>query len=188
MDAEKLSRLVQAAAYGDDRAWETLVEHFSGLIWSVAGAYGLTRADAADVTQVTWLRLVEHLGRLKDPSRLAAWLVTTTRRECLRRLRTANREVPASDDYRLESLGSEGPSPESLILRTERAVQIWRAFRQLDSRCQELLRALLLAHPALSYEEVAEAFGIPTGSIGPTRGRCLDQLRRKLGSGVSTAT
>jgi RNA polymerase sigma factor (sigma-70 family) len=188
MDAEELNSLVQAAADGDDRAWETLVEHFSGLIWSVAGAYGFARSEAADVTQVSWLRLVEHLGRLKDPSRLGAWLVTTTRRECLRRLRAGHYEVPASDDQRFETLRSDVPSPESLVLKTERAVLIWRAFRQLDSRCQELLRALLLAHPALSYEEVAEAFGMPIGSIGPTRGRCLDQLRRKLGSGVSTAT
>jgi RNA polymerase sigma factor (sigma-70 family) len=187
MDAEDLSSLVEAAGRGEDQAWKTLVEHFSGLVWSVAGAYGLTKSASADVTQVTWLRLVEHLRRLKDPSRIGAWLVVTTRRECLHALRAASREVPAGDHSRFEGLRSHDPSPESQVLQSERAALVWRAFGQLGTPCQELLRALILAHPALSYEEVADSFGMPVGSIGPTRARCLDQLRRKLGSDVSTA-
>ncbi len=187
MDADELSSLVAAAAGGQAHAWETLVEHFSGLIWSIAGAYGLDRAASADVAQVTWLRLVEHLGRLKDPTRVSAWLVTTTRRECLRLLRAANREIVADDDARLERGAPATPSPESQVLKHEQATLIWQAFRQLVPRCQELLRALLFAHPALSYDQVAQAFGMPVGSIGPTRARCLEQLRRKLGSDVSFA-
>ena len=169
MDAEELSSLVQAAANGDDHAWSALVDQFSGLIWSIAGAYGLARADVDDVAQVTWLRLVEHLDDLRDPARVGAWLVTTTRRECVR------------------TLESDSPSPESAVLQSEREVMVWRAFRQLGSDCQELLRVLILAQPALSYEEIAAAFGRPIGSIGPSRARCLQQLRRKLGSDVSTA-
>jgi RNA polymerase sigma factor (sigma-70 family) len=188
MDAEDLSVLVAAAAAGDDAAWGTLVERFSGLLWSVASSYGLSRADSADVAQVTWLRLVEHLGRLKDPTRVGAWLVTTARRECLHQLRKSNRQVPVGDDSRLEGRGPGGPSPESLVLESERATLLWQAFRELGARCQELLRALLLAYPTLSYEEVAEAFDMPIGSIGPTRARCLEQLRRKLGSDVSFAS
>jgi RNA polymerase sigma factor (sigma-70 family) len=163
-----------------------LVEHFSGLVWSIAGAYGLSRADSADVVQVTWLRLVEHLGRLKDPSRVSAWLVTTARRECLRLLRAAKRDIPTDDDSRLEQLAPGNQSPESLALKGERAALLWRAFGRLGPHCQELLRALILAYPVLSYEEVAEAFGMPVGSIGPTRARCLEQLRRRLPSDVST--
>ena len=172
MDAEELSSLVQAAA--------------SGLIWSIAGAYGLDRADVDDVAQVTWLRLVEHLDDLRDPARVGAWLVTTTRRECVRRARAAGREAPA-DDSSFRTLESDSPSPESAVLQSEREVMVWRAFRQLGSDCQELLRVLILAQPALSYEEIAAAFGRPIGSIGPSRARCLQQLRRKLGSDVSTA-
>ncbi len=185
MDAEEFSSLVEAAAGGNGHAWETLVKHFSGLVWSIAGSYGLGRADSADVTQVTWLRLVEHLGRLKDPSRVGAWLVTTARRECLHLLRASNREIATDDESRLERGGPDGPLPESLVTKSERAALLWRAFRELGSRCQELLRALFLAYPTLSYEQVAEAFGMPIGSIGPTRARCLEQLRRKLGSDVS---
>ncbi len=187
MDAEELSLLVAAAAAGEAAAWATLVEHFSGLIWSVAGAYGLSRADSADVAQITWLRLVEHLGRLKDPTRVGAWLVTTARRECLHLARRTRREIPLDEDRSFENRESGRPSPESLVLKSERATMLWQAFRELGTRCQELLRALLLAYPTLSYEEVAEAFGMPIGSIGPTRARCLEQLRRKLESDVSFA-
>ena len=186
MDAEELSSLVQAAANGNEPAWSALVDHFSGLIWSVAGAYGLPRADVDDVAQVTWLRLVEHLDDVRDPTRLGAWLVTTTRRECLSRARAVGREAPA-DDSSFQFLESDSPSPESAVLQSEREVVIWRAFRQLDTGCQELLRVLILAQPALSYEEVAGALARPIGSIGPTRARCLERLRRKLGSDVSTA-
>jgi RNA polymerase sigma factor (sigma-70 family) len=187
MDAEELSSLVQAAANGSEPAWSALVDHFSGLLWSVAGAYGLARTDVDDVTQVTWLRLVEHLDDVRDPTRLGAWLVTTTRRECLSRARAAGREAPA-DDSSFLFLESDSPSPESAVLQSEREVVVWRAFRQLDTGCQELLRVLILAQPALSYEEVAGALARPIGSIGPTRARCLERLRRKLGSDVSTAS
>jgi RNA polymerase sigma factor (sigma-70 family) len=186
MDAEELGSLVQAAANGDEPAWSALVDHFSGLLWSVAGAYGLPRADVDDVAQVTWLRLVEHLNDVRDPTRLGAWLVTTTRRECLSRARAIGREAPA-DSGSFLSLESDSPSPESAVLESERDVMMWRAFRQLGGDCQELLRVLILAQPTLSYTEVADALGRPIGSIGPTRARCLDQLRRKLGSDVSTA-
>ncbi|HZD38373.1 MAG TPA: sigma-70 family RNA polymerase sigma factor [Actinomycetes bacterium] len=185
MEAEELSSLVAAAASGENHAWERLVEQFSGLIWSVAASYGLGRADAADVAQVTWLRLVEHLGRLKDPTRVGAWLVTTARRECLGMLRAGNREIVTDDERRYERAGPKSRSPESQVLENERARIVWRSFQELGARCQELLRALLFAYPAMSYNQVAEAFGMPIGSIGPTRARCLDQLRRKLGADVS---
>jgi RNA polymerase sigma factor (sigma-70 family) len=84
-------------------------------------------------------------------------------------------------------MDAEELTSESLVLTSERATLLWQAFEQLGSRCQELLRALFLAYPTLSYEEVAEAFGMPVGSIGPTRARCLEQLRRKLGTDVFSA-
>src|SRR5919197_892261 len=99
MDADEIGSLVVAAGGRGGRALAPPVEHFTGLVWSIAGSYGLSRADSADVVQVTWLRLVEHLGRLKDPSRVGAWLVTTARRECLRLLPAANREIPPDDDH-----------------------------------------------------------------------------------------
>src|SRR5213593_490223 len=89
--------LAQAGA-GDERAWDALVEQHTRLLWSVARSYRLDQADAADVVQTTWLRLLEHLDRIEDPSRLVGWLVTTARRECLRVLRRSGRERPVADE------------------------------------------------------------------------------------------
>ena len=63
------------------------MDRFSGLVWATARAHRLSSADAADVVQTTWLRLVENLDRIREPEALGGWLATTARRECLRLLR-----------------------------------------------------------------------------------------------------
>lgn len=171
--------LVTAAARGDDAAWKALVEQFSGLIWSVTRAYRLGPADGADVFQVTWLRLAEHIGRLDHPEHVGAWLATTARREALRASRATARVVLTDDDAVFDAQETGGETPEQAVLRSERAEQLWRAFRTLPARCQQLLR-LLMATPPPSYTEVAAALDRPVGSIGPTRARCLRLLREKL--------
>jgi RNA polymerase sigma factor (sigma-70 family) len=171
--------LVAAAARGDDAAWKALVEQFSGLIWSVTRAYRLGSADAADVFGVTWLRLAEHIGRLDHPEHVGAWLATTARREAMRAARASARVVLSDDDAVFDAQEAGGETPEQAMLRSERADQLWRAFRTLPARCQQLLR-LLMANPPPSYAEVAAALGRPVGSIGPTRARCLRLLREKL--------
>ena len=171
--------LVTAAARGDDAAWKALVEQFSGLIWSVTRAYRLASADAADVFQVTWLRLAEHIGRLEHPEHVGSWLATTARREALRASRASARVVLTDDDAVFDAQDARGETPEQAVLRSERADQLWRAFRTLPARCQMLLR-LLMATPPPSYTEVAAALDRPVGSIGPTRARCLRLLREKL--------
>lgn len=176
LGAEEVASLARAAAAGDQRAWERLVEEFSGLVWAVARAHRLSRSDAADVAQTTWLRLVEHLGRIKDPGRLGGWVATTARRECLRVLRTAARTVPADDEV-LEREPSETTVDADLLL-AERDAALWQAFDRLPARDQALLR-LLVADPTPSYEEIGAALDMPIGSIGPTRARCLERLRRE---------
>src|SRR3954470_24288197 len=93
----EVAELVRAAADGDQAAWHGLVDRYNGLVWSVARAHRLSTVDASDVVQTTWLRLVEHLGRLQDPERVGAWLATTARRECLRTLRHSARQVPTEE-------------------------------------------------------------------------------------------
>lgn len=165
---------VRSAAAGDYTAWSRLVERFSGLVWSIARAHGLDSVDAADVSQTTWLRLTEHIDRLREPDRVGAWLATTARRESLHARRGASRQVPVDFDFDL--VPDDGADVEAGLLREERDSCLWRAFRALAPPCQTLLR-VLMADPPPSYAEVSAALGMPVGSIGPCRARCLERLR-----------
>jgi len=167
--------LIRAAGDGDEAAWGAIVDRFAGLVWATARAHRLAPADAADVAQTTWLRLVENLDRIKDPERLGGWLATTARRECLRHIRLQSRELVAAEDFLFEA-PSEDRVEQRLITR-ERHTALRRAFARVSERCQALLR-LLAAPESPSYDEIASALGMPIGAIGPTRSRCLDQLRR----------
>lgn len=179
-----------AAAGGDKAAWQVLVERFSGLVWSITRAYRLGSADAADAFQTTWLRLAEHIDRIEHPERVGAWLATAARRECLQSIRASARMTPVDDMTRFESPTAAGNPPEEAVLaaeaereRSDRAAALWRALERLSVRCRELLR-VLMASPPPSYTEVAEALGLPVGSIGPTRARCLRRLRDELTGGI----
>jgi RNA polymerase sigma factor (sigma-70 family) len=172
--------LLAAAADGDQVAWTRIVDRYAGLVWSVARGFRLGQADAADVAQATWLRLVEHLRTIRDSDHLGAWLATTARREALALLRHAGRDVPTGDPLDFDAWDDRAEPLELGLLTAERDAQLWQAFRTLPGRCQRLLR-VLLAEPAPSYVEVGEALGIPVGSIGPTRARCLAALRHRLG-------
>lgn len=176
--------LVRRAAAGDRAAWDELVDNYTRLLWSIALAYRLGQADAADVVQTTWLRLLEHLETIRDPDRVGAWLATTARRECQRVLAQGGRVSPTDDDRTLDLGATMVATPEAVVLTSERDRILWRAFLQLEPRCQRLLR--LVAVVATPYEVVADALDMPIGSIGPTRARCLERLRRSLAaSGIS---
>jgi RNA polymerase sigma factor (sigma-70 family) len=173
---DDVAGLVAAAAAGDPSAWEALVRRFSGLVWSVARAMGLDAADAADVSQTAWLRLAEHLGRLREPDRVGAWLAVTARREALRTRQRGERIV-------LDSWCGDGPDDggdlDRALLRDERDALLWRTFADLSEPCKALLR-VLLTDPPPSYVEVGEALAMPVGSIGPRRQRCLRALRKQF--------
>ncbi len=172
-----LSRLVDCAAAGDEHAWHGLVDELAGLVWAVTRAHRLGDADAGDVSQTTWLRLVEHLDRLEDPARVGAWLATTARRECLGVLRRSAQLVPHGDE--LPEPADDVPPHDTALLTQERDATLWRAFARLSERDRALLR-ILMADPAPSYEEIGAALGMPIGSIGPTRARALQRLRREV--------
>ena len=168
--------LVHAAAGGDQQAWSVLVDRYSKLVWAIARNHRLSADDAAEVSQTTWLKLAEHIDRLQDPSKVGGWLATTARHEALRVLRGAGRQIPMGDDM---------PEPEcpaveldDELLRSERDTLLWQAFSRLPARDQALLR-LLVSDPMPSYEEIGAAMGMPVGSVGPTRARCLERLRRE---------
>jgi RNA polymerase sigma factor (sigma-70 family) len=170
--------LVRAAADGDRSSWDELVARYSGLVWAVARGHRLQGEDAADVFQTTWLRLVEQLGRLREPDRVGAWLATTARRECLRVLRRSGRERVTGPEL-LDAVPDDAAPVDDALLRAERQQAVWLSLEAAPPRCQRLLR-VLAADPPLSYTEVAEVLDMPIGSIGPTRRRCLEHLRRRL--------
>lgn len=167
--------LVRRAAEGDRWAWERLVDQYSRLIWAMTRDFKLVESDANDVAQATWLRLLEHIDRLKDPARIASWLAITARRECLRTLAARKRVVLVHDDAAIGDLPYE-PEIDERLLANERAQAVREALSRLPWRWQRLLE-LLMADPPASYAEISDQLGLPVGSIGPTRGRCLERLR-----------
>ena len=177
---EEAAELVVAASHGDRSAWERLVDAYVGLIWAITRSYRLSDGDAQDVSQTTWLRLVENIDRLSDPARVGAWLATTARRECLRVLRHARRQVLLAEWEEMDDFDPGGVEVDTALLRAEQDDAVRVALEQLPARCQALL-GLLMLDPPPSYDEVSAALGMPIGSIGPTRGRCLHKLLDLIG-------
>ena len=171
--------LLCRAAAGDQGAWEQLVDRYAGLVWSVTRDFRLADGDRADVAQTTWLRLLEHVDRIDDPSRLGAWLVTTARRECLRVLELRRRVVVSSFEDGVQDAPAPEPEVDDGLLAAERARDVRRAVDSLPPRWRALM-GMLMADPAPSYAEISAVLDLPVGSIGPTRGRCLDRLRTLL--------
>ena len=175
----ELGQLVRAAASGDDEAWESLVDRFAELVWAVARSHGLSTADAADVSQTTWLRLAEHAQGIHHPERIAGWLATTARNESIRILRRGHRDIPVGSRHEVP-VDEETSDVATRLLDEERDRLLMQAFDKLPSRCKTLLRVLTAA-PAPSYAQASEVLEMPIGSIGPTRARCLEHLRRCTG-------
>lgn len=173
----QLADLIKRAGAKDQQAWRQLVNRFGSLVWGVARSHRLDHADAADVSQTTWLRLAENLDTLRDPTRLPGWLATTARRESLRVLAGRRREAPG--DLPDEPDHDRVARPETSVLTADRNQRLWQAFQGISERCQQLLR-LIATSPELSYAEIGSILDMPVGGIGPTRLRCLQTLRRRL--------
>jgi len=172
--------LLRRAGAGDQRAWDALVERYGRLVWHVVRSVGLGERDVADASQLTWLRLVEHLDAIREPDRLAAWLITTAKREALRVSIVAGREAASEADMtRYEGLHTH-EVPEEEVLRRILEPEVERHLEQLPPRYREVLR-LLSSEEGLSYAEVARRMGMPIGSVGPMRDRSLRLLRQRLG-------
>jgi RNA polymerase sigma factor (sigma-70 family) len=176
LGSSDVALLVRRAAGGDQQAWERLVDQFNRLIWAVTVDFRLGESDAADVAQTTWLRLLEHIDRIEYPDRVGSWLAATARHECLRSVAMHKKVVLGHDDAELHDVIAHEPEVDARLLADERAQAIRDALSRLPRRWQRLLE-LLMADPPTPYAEISDQLGLPIGSIGPTRGRCLAQLR-----------
>jgi RNA polymerase sigma factor (sigma-70 family) len=170
----ELSSLARDAAAGHESAWNELVRRLDSVLRGVARRYRLASADVDDVVQTTWLRAIDHVGRLQDPGAIAGWLVVTTRREAMRTLQRGVREVLTDDTTGIDDPDPAGPDVHAI--ERERQAALHGAVERLSGR-QRVLLASMLATPAPTYEQLSERLDMPVGSIGPTRDRALSRLR-----------
>ena len=177
-DIRPLPELVRAAKAGDETAWNALVVKYVPLVYSITSRYRLKSTDAQDVSQTLWLRLLEHLGDVRDPMALPGWISVTTKNETLRLLKARSRsvEVDPLTDPLLDRGAGRGATPDEDLLRSERRQMIRDGLAELSPK-QRALLLMLAADPPLGYQEIARRLHIPVGSIGPTRARYLSSLR-----------
>jgi RNA polymerase sigma factor (sigma-70 family) len=177
-DNQPVTDLVTRAKNGEMQAWDALVERYAPLIWSICRRFRLDGADAEDVGQAVWLKLIIHLNHLRDSAALPGWLATTTRRECSRVFRAAGARRAGEQVLNAENLpDTDTAGAEQELLAAERHAALRDAFTRLAPGCQQLL-ALVTADPPVPYAEISARLGISVGSIGPNRRRCLDRLAR----------
>lgn len=174
-----VTELVEAAVEGDEASWAGIVERYTPLLVSVLRGYRLGEDDLRDVAQTVWLRLVEHLGSLREPRALPMWIITTAKNESVRVLKARARTSPFSALYEDDAEIPQTADTDDLdaaLLREERRTALLSAFAELSERDRTLL-ALLVADPPIPYADISSRLGMPIGSIGPTRARVLARLR-----------
>jgi RNA polymerase sigma factor (sigma-70 family) len=170
--------LVSLCLGGDPQAWEALVVRYRRLIYSIPVKFSFTSADAADVFQAVCLKLIEHLHELKDESKVSAWLITTTTRQCIYVRSQRSRETSTDEDF--EEPAAPGVNVEEIRIQTQEQQTVREAVENLPDRCRKLLEMLYFDSKNPTYEEISQTMSIPVPSIGPTRARCLEKLRAVL--------
>lgn len=171
--------LIEACLKGNEHAWEILLTRYARLIYSIPLRYGLSESDAADVFQNVSILLLKNLQYLRDRERLGAYVAITTRRECWRLIRRLRAEGSA-DIYELEEYPDDSTKLEDVFQRMEQQAVVHAAVDQLAQRCRTMLTLMFYQEPRPSYSEIAEQVGVPEGSIGPTRARCMEKLLKIL--------
>lgn len=179
--------LIEACLAGDEAAWEALVRRYQRLVYSIPIRYGLTEEAAGDVFQSVCVSLLTHLPAIEDRGRLASWLITTATRETWRTAGRGRREAPIGeggdaegDGRALPETADDRPLAEEEQIRLEERQQLREAVDRLPDRCRELIGLLYFSEDRLSYEEISRRTGTPVASIGPTRARCLEKLRKAM--------
>lgn len=170
--------LLRACRRGDERAWEALVYKYRRLVYSIPHRSGLRPDEVADVFQAVFLALLRHLGDLKQEHSLVPWLLTTAQRESWKLARAASRQARDLEETRPDM--GRNWSTEDEMQRIERQVAVRDALARLDARCGRLLEICFYSDPPRSYREVSQEMTIPVPSIGATRKRCLEKLKREL--------
>lgn len=180
--------LMDRCRRGDATAWQHLVHRYARLVHAIPVRYGLAPAEVDDIGQEVFLALAQQLHQIADPESLPAWLIITARRASWRVIQKQKREQPlreadladATTSHLFQPLGGQAPSLQELLQGWQTQETLAQALATLGDRCRTLLTLIFLDQRELSYEEISSQVGIPKGSIGPTRNRCLQQLRSIL--------
>jgi RNA polymerase sigma factor (sigma-70 family) len=179
MEDRTLHRLVDECLAGSQESWNRIVDRYTPLIWAIARGHRLSSADCEDVSQTTWMRVIQHLGKLREPEKLAHWISVSARRESLKHIQKSGRSTPIEDPDVFDRPQPSANQPEEKALDRETRDEVLLAYCSLSPKCQALL-GLLVAEPPMSYDEVSATLGLARGSVGPIRGRCLRHLERAL--------
>ncbi|GAA1397216.1 sigma-70 family RNA polymerase sigma factor [Kitasatospora putterlickiae] len=179
MRTPTLNELVDDCIAGNPDSWSRIVERYTPLIWAIARGHRLSTADCEDVSQTTWMRVIQHLGKLRDPEKLSQWIAVSARRESLKHIEKSGRTSPVGDSPVLDRSEPSGNHPEEVALAKERDNEVLVAYCALSPKCQALL-GLLVTDPPMSYDEISATLGMPRGSLGPIRARCLTHLAKLL--------
>jgi len=183
-NGSSVEQLVQAAREGDSGAWAAIVQRYAELIRSVARRYRLSPADIEDVSQLVWLKLFDHIDRIREPRALPGWIAKTTANACLSMAKSLVRAIPTdpvtltqrNDATRAFSAAHEPNEPTAVLQRHEDCMLLRKGLDELPTEQRDLL-ILLMADPPLTYKQISQQLGRPIGSIGPTRARTLERLR-----------
>jgi len=168
--------LVTACLKGEELAWVALLERYNRLIYTIPLRFGFSKAMADEIHQETCLIMLEKMDTLRNRQQLSSWLMTVTRRACIKRWRNKN----AEEVELTETAHVDESHLEEKISHLEETFLLQEAFAKLSDRCQHMVQALFLTEPPLTYEEIAKQLDISLGSVGPTRARCLDKLKREV--------
>ena len=175
-----VAELITAARQGDEHSWRTLVHQYQPIINSVCRSYRLKSEEAADVSQTVWLKVTQCLGQLREARALPGWIKTTATRVASNVVR-ARKQLLYVENSIIETndnvfgLATDDPVPDGRMLQAERRAAVQRGLATLSERHRALL-TLLAADPPIPYKQISERLGVPVGSIGPTRERCLRKL------------
>lgn len=171
---------------GDRAAFDELVEVVTPLLWRTARGAGVDHVAAEDVVQTVWMSLLNSAESVRDPQTVVKWLLTATRRESWRVTKRSRSETNRTgavfgvDDEELMSLPAQREdAPDERVVADDRQRMLWRHVQALPERCRQLIGVIAFADKP-DYAELARGLGMPIGSIGPTRGRCLAKLRDHL--------
>lgn len=168
----------------DQVAWKQLVDNFANLVYSITAKYSLSEDDKGDVFQATFQSLYTNLDRIESVQALPRWIAVTASNHCLVVIRNRRDHVQMVNDERDlgEVLAAEGASAEEESVRASQAYAVRKALVELGGKCTELLQAIYLDENA-GYEHAVKKLGLPMGSLGPTRARCLEKLKKILVGG-----